>query len=371
MKMYYFPIVASLIFLFMNLYVLKSLQNRFIKERNFLFLKPIFWLIFALLTMLEILYFFSLRFNYLDGILYQISVATIAVTFMLFAICILFDLISFFTSKIKFSEKRRKFAKFSIDSAFVAASTLYVGTGFYNGLKKPAVKEVEIKLKNLPNELNLAMIADVHLGEFLNKDFLEFIIDKVNTLDTKALLIVGDMLDLKSYELKDVLEPLKKLKIPAFFTLGNHEYYNGANELMQALRSYGVRVLANENVKFEGINLAGVNDISGFKFGYLEPDLKKALSGKDESLPTVLMSHQPKYVVQNVKDEIDLALCGHTHGGQIFPFSFLVRLDQTYVAGLYNDGVKQIYVSSGTGFWGPQARVFAPSEITLLKLKRG
>ena len=83
------------------------------------------------------------------------------------------------------------------------------------------------------------------------------------------------------------------------------------------------------------------------------------------------MAHQPKFINENVKDEVDLCICGHTHAGQIFPFSLLVMMDQKYLHGLYSDGVKQIYVSSGAGFWGPPMRFLAPNEIAILKLKKG
>ena len=131
-----------------------------------------------------------------------------------------------------------------------------------------------------------------------------------------------------------------------------------------------MRVLQNESVEFEGLNLMGVHDLSGFRFGYMQPDLGAALAQADPDKPKILLAHQPKYVVDFVRDEVDLCICGHTHAGQIFPWTLLVLLSQKYLYGLYNDGLKQIYVSSGVGFWGPPIRVFADAEIALLKLRK-
>ena len=210
----------------------------------------------------------------------------------------------------------------------------------------------------------------MHLGEFLKKDFLQVIVNQINSIPHDAVLIVGDMFDIKAEEIGDMLEPLKELSKPIFFVTGNHEYYRGADDLIKVLQNNGVMVLQNENVELESINLIGVHDLSGAKLNYLPPNLQKALSGVNSQKPKVLMAHQPKFINESVDDEVDLCICGHTHAGQIFPFSLLVILDQKYLHGLYDDGKKQIYVSSGAGFWGPPMRFLAPNEIALLKLRK-
>jgi predicted MPP superfamily phosphohydrolase len=135
----------------------------------------------------------------------------------------------------------------------------------------------------------------------------------------------------------------------------------------------GIKTLENENVYIgtsnEGFNLAGVYDRFGHRYGSFKPDLQSALKNKKDS-PTILLAHQPKYIEEVANtSELDLILCGHTHGGQIFPFNFLVKLQQPYVRGLNQHTNKtQVYVNKGTGFWGPPMRLGASSEITLLKL---
>ena len=133
------------------------------------------------------------------------------------------------------------------------------------------------------------------------------------------------------------------------------------------------KTLENENVyigeKDKDFYLCGVYDRFGFKYGSYKPDINKALEKTNDS-PTILLAHQPKYLkeIESTKG-IDLILCGHTHGGQIFPFNFLVKFEQPYVKGLHtHNEFTQIYVNKGTGFWGPPMRLGASSEITILKL---
>ena len=120
--------------------------------------------------------------------------------------------------------------------------------------------------------------------------------------------------------------------------------------------------------KDAGFNLAGVYDLFGYRMGSYEPNLSQALAQKVTESPTVLLAHQPKFIYE-VKSGVDLMLSGHTHGGQIYPFRFLVALNQPYISGLHQHTKElQIYVSKGTGFWGPPMRLGASSEITCMTL---
>ena len=179
---------------------------------------------------------------------------------------------------------------------------------------------------------------------------------------------------MKPHRLAELIAPFNELKSKygTFYVPGNHEYYNGIEGTLKAIReTTNFKILGNENARVGGVNLAGVYDIIGLRFKAYEPDLVAALGGRDVNLPTVLLAHQPKFLkYMDESAPVDLVVSGHTHGGQIFPFSLLVRLDQKYVAGLYRANKNtQIYVSRGAGFWGPPVRVMAPSEISLLRLK--
>ena len=156
---------------------------------------------------------------------------------------------------------------------------------------------------------------------------------------------------------------------------GNHEYFSGARAWVDEISRLGIRVLRNERVPIgeDGalFDLAGVDDRSAARFsedGHGE-DLHKALNGRDRERALVLLAHQPRTVLDAAGFGVDLQLSGHTHGGQIWPFGALVRLQQRFLTGLARHGDTLIYVSRGTGYWGPPMRLLAPAEITQIVLR--
>lgn len=172
---------------------------------------------------------------------------------------------------------------------------------------------------------------------------------------------------------RDILAELKHLESAygTFFVTGNHEYFHDIAKIIESLKELDIRVLENENIYIgdegEGFNLAGVYDIFGYRTKSYVPDLSKALENLKNS-PTILLAHQPKYI-EEVTHSVDLMLSGHTHGGQLFPFRFLVKLQQPYISALHQHNKElQIYVNKGTGFWGPPMRLGACSEITEITL---
>jgi predicted MPP superfamily phosphohydrolase len=241
--------------------------------------------------------------------------------------------------------------------------------GLKSALGTAQVKELEIRLRGLPKALagfRLVQISDVHVGPLLRKDWVGHVVDRILELSPDLVAITGDLVDGRVNELEEHVEPLARLrpKHGVYFSTGNHEYYSGVEEWLAYLPSLGVRPLRNERVEIApGLDLAGIEDPTG------APDLARALSGRDESRALILLAHQPRQFAEAAKRGVGLTLSGHTHGGQIWPFSWLVALVQPYLAGLHRRGDSQLYVSRGTGFWGPPMRVFAPPEITLLKLQ--
>jgi predicted MPP superfamily phosphohydrolase len=202
------------------------------------------------------------------------------------------------------------------------------------------------------------------------------VVKRVNDLRPDVIAITGDLVDGNVDELREHVAPLGDLKaeLGVFFVTGNHEYYSGPDAWIRELARLNVRVLRNERVELERdgvtIDLAGVDDYSsrGLAQGH-GPDLPRALEGRDGSRALVLLAHQPRAFVEAAKLGVGLQLSGHTHGGQIWPWNWFVRLQQPYVAGLHREGDAQIYVSRGTGYWGPPMRVAAPAEITQLVLE--
>jgi predicted MPP superfamily phosphohydrolase len=246
--------------------------------------------------------------------------------------------------------------------------------GLRSALGAVQVKELEVPIKNLPAALaglRLVQISDVHIGPLLRKEWLQGVVARIRSLAPDLIAITGDLVDGSVAELSAQTAPLAGLSAPrgVWFVTGNHEYYSGVDEWLEHLPRLGIRPLLNERVEVApGLDLAGINDHTATGPGH-RPDLPRALAGRDEKRPVILLAHQPRQFLEAAQLGVDLTLCGHTHGGQIWPFSWLVGLAQPYVAGLHRRGDAQIYVSRGTGFWGPPLRVFAPAEITLLRLR--
>ncbi|MBU1643453.1 metallophosphoesterase, partial [bacterium] len=184
------------------------------------------------------------------------------------------------------------------------------------------------------------------------------------------------LLDRKIETAKEELSPLKELqtKYGTYFILGNHEYFHGAQDIADYMPELNIRPLLNDSVIIgsgaNAFNLVGLNDLISLRMHILPVDTDKAFEKVNKNLPTILLSHQPKSIEIVTGKEYDLMISGHTHGGQIFPFGFLVMLQQPFLAGLHAiDAARQIFVSRGAGYWGPPVRVFAPSEISVLTIK--
>jgi predicted MPP superfamily phosphohydrolase len=247
--------------------------------------------------------------------------------------------------------------------------------GFRSALGPVEIKELTVKLRGLPQALSgfkLVQISDLHIGPLLRKDWLAHVVARIQSIAPDAVAITGDLVDGSVDELRDHIAPLADLKPShgVWFVTGNHEYYSGADEWLAHLATLGIRVLRNERVDIRGVfDLAGVDDASASRMlPHHGQDVKKAAAGRDPSRALVLLAHQPKALRHAQAEGVDLQLSGHVHGGQLMPFNWLVRLDQPLVAGLYLVDKTWVYVSSGTGYWGPPMRVGTQAEITHIQL---
>jgi len=253
----------------------------------------------------------------------------------------------------------------------VVAGLSAVGVG--SALAGLRIKDVLVRIRDLPPALaglRVVQISDLHIGPLLRKEWVEGVVARVRALRPDLVAITGDLVDGTVDELREHVAPLARLaEAPrgVYFSTGNHEYYSGVDDWLRYLPTLGIRPLANERVEAApGLDVAGIHDPTGR--GRYAPDLPAALDGRDPTRPVVLLAHQPRQFREAARHGVSLTLSGHTHGGQIWPFSWLVALVQPYIAGLHRLGEAQLYVSRGTGFWGPPMRVFAPAEITLLRL---
>jgi predicted MPP superfamily phosphohydrolase len=260
-------------------------------------------------------------------------------------------------------------------------ATALGGIALAQALQPPRIRKVRVPLARLPKALagmTLAQITDLHVGQTVRRDYVENVVARINALSPDAVVITGDLVDGSVEELAQHVAPLGELKSKygTFFVTGNHEYYSGALPWIAHLQSLGIKVLRNERVTLghgdEAIDLLGVDD-SGKNHPLMlqghGADTAKAAAGADPTRVKILLAHQPKEVRKAVKFGIDLQISGHTHGGQLWPWGYLVGLTQPYLSGLHqHDGKTWIYVSCGTGYWGPPMRLGTTAEITHIEL---
>jgi predicted MPP superfamily phosphohydrolase len=230
----------------------------------------------------------------------------------------------------------------------------------------PRVRRVEVPIANLPVErYTIVQLTDVHIGPLLGREFAARVTRDVNALGADLVVITGDFVDGRLSELRPEVEPFRELRAKdgVYAVTGNHEYYWDADPWLEHIRSLGIRVLRNERVRIaDAFDLAGCDDVTAAE------DLPRALRGRDPSVPVVLLAHHPRTALRAAAAGVDLQLSGHTHGGQLLPLGWLARLFEPRVAGLARIGATWLYVSEGTGFWGPPVRVGTTQEITLLTL---
>lgn len=248
----------------------------------------------------------------------------------------------------------------------------------HQGLTRLFVKEVRVPLARLSRGLSgftIAQLTDVHVGPTIHKAFIEEVVARTNALEPDLIAITGDLVDGSVEQLREHVAPLAKLRAKhgVYFVTGNHEYYSGAEDWCAELERLGIRVLRNERVAIggeDGFDLAGIDDYNADRFGRGHgADLPRALDGRDVERELVLLAHQPRAAFEAQKLGVGLQLSGHTHGGQIWPWNLFVRLQQPVVSGLSRFGETLVYVSNGTGYWGPPMRLGAPAEITRVVLE--
>ena len=258
-------------------------------------------------------------------------------------------------------------------------SGLFSGIGFINARRRAEVRLVDVPIADLPAPLHgftIAQISDVHVGTTIKGDYLNAIVDAVNELNADMIAVTGDLVDGSVANLAPHTESLSRLSARhgAFFVTGNHEYYSGVRGWVAEIRRLGLRVLMNEHVVLNHngaeVVVAGVTDFNAHHFDPShQSDPAGAIAGAPrDAAVNILLAHQPRSAFAAQAAGYDLQLSGHTHGGQFLPWNFFVRLQQPFTAGLHRLGRLWVYVSRGTGYWGPPKRLGAPSEITRLRL---
>lgn len=274
---------------------------------------------------------------------------------------------------------RRRFLLRAASGTALVATAASMSAGMAEALGEHELTTVEIRLTKLPRALDgfsIIQLTDLHVGVTIDRAFVQRVVDRANAAAPDLIVLTGDLVDGKVAQLGDEAAPLGELRARhgVFAVTGNHEYYSGADEWIAELTRLGVRVLRNERVSIErgahGFELAGIDDHSAHRWPGHGADLEAALAGRDEARALVLLAHQPRQVRRAVAAGVDLQLSGHTHGGQVWPWHYIVAAQQGgLLAGRYQLGETQLYVSRGCGYFGPPVRLAAPLEITRIVLR--
>ncbi|MGY2011234.1 metallophosphoesterase [Nocardia gipuzkoensis] len=261
----------------------------------------------------------------------------------------------------------------------LAAATVLVAWGVFEARRVPGVRTVQVTIPGLGpalDGLRMVVVTDTHYAALDRLRWSERVVEVVNAQHPDIACHAGDLADGSVAKRHAQVDPLGKVEaeLGRFYITGNHEYFGDAQGWIDHMASLGWQPLHNQHETVrrgdDQLVIAGIDDPTGIGLTGHGPDLPAALAGADPDAPVVLLAHQPRQVREAAAAGVALQISGHTHGGQIWPFHYLVRLEQPVVAGLSRHGDRtQLYTSRGTGFWGPQLRVFAPSEITVLVLR--
>ncbi|MEU8613073.1 metallophosphoesterase, partial [Actinoplanes sp. NPDC048791] len=270
-------------------------------------------------------------------------------------------------------------------SRIVTASVAVVATvlllwGYAEAMRVSRVRRIDVRIPRLGKGLDglkVVLLTDTHYGPIDRARWSRGVVDVVNSLEPDVVAHTGDIADGEVAQRREQAAPLGdvRARLARVYVTGNHEYFSGAQRWVEHMASLGWEALHNRHVVVtrngDSLVVAGVDDRTAAGSGVPghHMDHEAALAGADPDLPVLLLAHQPQQITGAVAHGVDLQLSGHTHGGQMWPFHYLVRLDQPVLQGLSRHGERtQLYTSRGTGFWGPPFRIFAPSEITLLTL---
>lgn len=238
-----------------------------------------------------------------------------------------------------------------------------------------SVTELNMKLPGFPKSMNgfkLVQISDVHLGMIVQGRKLEKIVKMVNELNPDVIVITGDLVDEQAFHMENIEEPLKKLRSShgVYAVTGNHEFYAGIENSSKFMKESGIDLLRNRWVNVDSaIQIVGMDDPAARYTGNNHiPPINEIMKGIDRTKPVILLYHTPVNGLDYLKaNGINLQLSGHTHKGQMWPFRYFAKMMYKTPYGLYTSGNTAIYVSDGTGTWGPPMRVGARPEITLFR----
>lgn len=247
---------------------------------------------------------------------------------------------------------------------------------FEKAYERLNVRKMMVGIENLPasfENFTIVHLSDLHVNAKTPLHALENLVATINDLNIDIVALTGDLIDTQPSKIRAHLAILKKIKHPVYCVSGNHDLLFTCKTLAHEMDALGFTLLDNRLLTFcrgdDRLQLAGLSDAFSPYFGIKRHE-KELFSNLNPDVPTILLAHQPKDIRFATPFHIDLQLSGHTHGGQIYPFGYIVRLFQPYLQGLHRDGKTQIFVTTGYGSWGLNFRFRAPSEIVIIRLTK-
>jgi hypothetical protein len=235
------------------------------------------------------------------------------------------------------------------------------------------VRRIDVTLPNLPEAWRgrtAALISDTHLGPVRGAGFTKKLVTVLNGLNPDVVFITGDFYDGTAADVTGFAAPLAKLSAPfgAFFVTGNHEEFTNVRQYAEALSQAGVRVLQNETVDLEGLQIVGIPYHEMRTPEHIRAALQA--TGVNATKPSILLIHAPNRLYEAEQAGISFQVSGHTHKGQFFPWTlFVKRIYRQFGYGLQRLGDMQVYITSGAGTWGPPVRLGAAPEIVLFRFR--
>lgn len=301
---------------------------------------------------------------------YWLGIMVYALFFVIFI-----DIIRFFDKYIGFIPKNIKENPNIVQ--ILGATVILIITGLFIwgiwNAKNPKVVHYDINIPKTSaglNNLHIVALSDIHLGFTIGEERISQAVNMINGLNPDMVLFVGDTVDediniLKEKNMKEIFNKIKS-KFGSFAVLGNHEHIGGqTNQEIHDIEAAGIKILKDDYIKInDSFYLIGRNDASGERFtGGARKNLDQIMKDVDTKLPVILMDHQPSGLEESQANGVDLQLSGHTHRGQIWPFSYITGRIFEVDWGYLKKGSLQVIVSSGFGTWGPPLRIGTCSEI--------
>lgn len=288
--------------------------------------------------------------NFITRIFYALSSVWVGILFFLFSALIIYEVVRLFNPDAR-TAGILIIAIVCVLTIISIANALFVN-----------IRHIEMTVEGLETPLEIVHLSDIHVGTIRNSRYLSKIVEKTNALDPDMVFITGDLFDGSAPLRNDTIRPLDDINAKTFFTFGNHENYEGEQKVMDLLSNTKMQILRNQMTSYKGLQIVGVDDP---EFANVSFDSYKL----DDSKPSILLIHRPVMTGQASRKGFDVMLSGHTHNGQIIPFNLFVRMAFRYVKGLYNHDGMHIYVTPGTGTWGPPMRLGSRNEITHISLR--